>query len=98
MVHIQDFVRAGLYEDEEAVLRDALRYLLRERPDLRIGLAIYRYETEGFSLSRAAALAGVSWAQMKQLLVERGVQLRLGPESMEEAEQEVETLRHHLGS
>jgi hypothetical protein len=42
-------------------------------------------------------LAGVSWAQMKQVLLERGLQPRLGPETQEEAGQEVATLRHHLG-
>jgi predicted HTH domain antitoxin len=97
MISIQDFIRARLYESEEAVIRDALRYLLRERPDLRIALAVYRYEAEGLSLSRAAALAGVSWAQMKQVLLERGLQPRLGPETQEEAGQEVATLRRYFG-
>jgi len=93
MLRARDLVEARLYPSEDDVIRDALRYLLRDRPDLRISLALYRYEHEDISLGKAAALAGVSWAQMKQILLERGIQPRLGPETMEEAEQEVSTLR-----
>ena len=93
MLSVQDLVDARLYSSEDDVIRDALRHLLRGRPDLRISLALYRYEHEEISLGKAAALAGVSWAQMKQIMLERGIQPRLGPETVEEAEQEVNTLR-----
>jgi hypothetical protein len=33
---------------------------------------------------------------MKDILVERGIQPRLGPETMEEAEEEVRTLRDYF--
>jgi len=62
MLKVQDFVKARLYESEDEVIRDALRHLLRARPDLRIQLAVHRYQTEGLSLAKAASLAGVSWA------------------------------------
>jgi predicted HTH domain antitoxin len=55
-----------------------------------------RYKTEGLSLAKAASLAGVSWAQMKDILVERHIQPRLGGETVEEAEQEVQTLRAYF--
>ena len=54
MVTAQDLVEARLYESEDAVIRDALRHLLRARPDLRINLAIHRYQTEEISLAKAA--------------------------------------------
>jgi predicted HTH domain antitoxin len=63
---------------------------------LRIQLAVHRYQTEEISLAKAASLAGVSWAQMKDILVERGIQPRLGPETIEEAEEEVRTLRDYF--
>ncbi len=93
MLNVQDLVAAHLYASEEAVLQDAMRLLLRERSDIRIGLAIYRYEHEDISLAKAAALAGVSWSQMREILIERGVQPRLGPETLEEARAEVQALR-----
>ncbi len=96
MLRVRDFVNARLYSDEESVIQDALRHLLRARPDFRIQLAIYRYQTEEISLAKAASLAGVSWAQMKDILVERAIQPRLGPETVEEAEDEVKALRDHF--
>lgn len=89
----RDFVQARLYSSEEEVVRDALRHLLRARPDARIQLAAYRYQTEGLSLAKAAELAGVSWAQMKEILLEKGIAPRLGPETVEEAEAEAQALR-----
>jgi predicted HTH domain antitoxin len=93
MLQASDFVDAKLYESEEDVIQDALRHLLRARPDLRINLAVHRYETEGLSLAKAASLAGISWAQMKDILAERHIQPRLGVETIEEAEKEAQTLR-----
>jgi predicted HTH domain antitoxin len=91
-----DFVDARLYDSEEDVIQDALRHLLRARPELRIQLAVHRYQTEKLSLAKADSLAGVSWAQMKDILLERGVQPRLGPETLEEAENEVHSLRDYF--
>ncbi len=96
MVRARDFVDASLYQTEEDVVQDALRHLLRARPDLRIRLAVHRYEAESLSVAKAASLAGVSWAQMKDILLEHHVPLRLGAETIEEAEQEVQTLRAYF--
>ena len=96
MMDVQDLVKASLYRSEAEAIQDALRHLLRDRPDLRIGLALYRYEHEGLSLAKAAALAGVSWAQMKEIMLERGIQPRLGAEAVEEAKEEVEVLRRYF--
>ena len=96
MLKARDFVEARLYVSEEDVIRDALRHLLRARPELRIQLAIHRYQSEELSLAKAASLAGVSWAQMKDILLERGVQPRLGPETLEEAQTEAQALRDYL--
>ena len=96
MVQARDFVDAKLYETEEDVIQDALRHLLRARPELRIHLAVYRYTTESLSLATAASLAEVSWAQMKDILIERHIQPRLGAETVAEAEQEVQTLRAYF--
>ncbi|RPI58502.1 MAG: UPF0175 family protein [Chloroflexi bacterium] len=92
----EHFVAAGLYEDDEAVVQDAVRALLTEKPQLRLEVAVHRYRTEDISLAKAAELAGVSWLRMREILLSRGVQLRLGPETKEEALEEVVALRRHL--
>jgi predicted HTH domain antitoxin len=92
----RDFVEARIYESEDDVIRDALRHLLRARPEARIQLAVYRYQTEEISLAKAAELAGVSWPQMREILIEKGITPKLGPETIEEATQEVAALRDFL--
>ncbi|HLF25362.1 MAG TPA: UPF0175 family protein [Anaerolineae bacterium] len=96
MIEPQTLVNAKLYPDENAVIQDALRSLLVEKPQLRVELAIYRYQTEDISVAKAAHLAGMSFDQMKALLVQRGVQLRLGPADDAEARQEVADMQRIL--
>lgn len=62
----------------------------------RIQLAVHAYRTQAISLGKAASMAGGSWARMKDILVEHGVQPRLGPETLEEAQEEVEVLREFM--
>jgi predicted HTH domain antitoxin len=93
MTTIHDLVAARAYDSEEAVVQDALRHLLRARPDLRINLAVHCYQNELISLAQAASEAGVSWAHMREMLLERGIQPYLGLETLEEAEREIAVLR-----
>ena len=97
MLEPQTLVDARLYPSQEAVIQDALRSLLQEKPQLRIELAVHQYQTEDISLAKAAHLAGLSYDGMKTLLVQRGVQLRLGPASEAEIAAEVEVLDQFLG-
>ena len=58
--------------------------------DLRVQLPFIVIKRRRFRWQRFASLAGVSWAQMKNILAGRhGIQPRLGPETLAEAEQEV---------
>jgi predicted HTH domain antitoxin len=92
-IQARDFVEARLYDSEEEVLQEALRHLMQDRPDLRIALAVHRYQNdEDLTLAKAAALAGVSLERMKDTLISRGVPLRLGPATLEEAKAEVAEL------
>lgn len=70
---IEMIVAAGGYEDEDAVVDDALRELLRRRPDLRLSVAIEKYRTGAVSLNRAAELAGVTTEAFKTELTDRGI-------------------------
>ncbi len=88
----RDLVAAHLYPDEGAVIQDALRHLLQDRPDVRIEWAIYLYQREEATLARAAELAGVSFFRMKDLLFEKGIPLLIGPATVEEAQQEVDAI------
>lgn len=96
MLQVKDLVQARLYPDDEAAIRDAVSALLREKPQMRVEVAIYRYQTGEISLGKAAESASVSFEKMREILVNRGIPLRLGPATVEEMVEEIETLRRHL--
>lgn len=89
-------VGAGLYPDESSVIQEAMRILWQEKPQLRIEWAVYQYQTEDISLAKTAAIANISFDQMKQILIERGIQPRLGPETVTEAGEELTALEQAL--
>ena len=92
MLQPQTLVDARLHPNPDAVIQDALRSLLREKPQLRVELALYRYQTEDISLAKGALLAGLSFDSFKALLVQRGIQPRLGPSDEQDARQEIAAL------
>ena len=96
MITPQALVGAGLYPDEQSVIQEALRVLWQERPQLRIEWAIYQYQTQEISLAKAASIANISFDRMKEVLVQRGIQPRLGPETIAEAYQELEVVEQTL--
>jgi len=63
-------VERGLYESKDELLEDAVRTLLRTRPDLRQELAVALYARGRVSLARAAELAGLDQESFKALLQE----------------------------
>lgn len=68
----------GGYEDTDAVVEAAIRELLRRNPDLRLSLAIEKYQSETLSLNRAAEVAGVSAERFKDELEARGYDREAG--------------------
>ncbi len=96
MVTPQGLVQAGLYPDEQTVIQEAMRVLWQERPQLRIDWAVHQYQTRDISLAKAAALSGVCYDRMKEILVQRGIQPRLGPETIAEARQELQVIEQTL--
>jgi predicted HTH domain antitoxin len=96
MITLKSLVSAGLYPDEQSVIKEALRVLWQERPQLRIDWAIYQYQTCDISLSKAAALANVSFDKMKEVLLHHGIQPRLGAETIEDAINEMKIIEQAL--
>lgn len=69
---------AGGFDDADAVVQEALRELLRRRPELRLSVAIEKYRADAVSLNRAAELAGCSAEEFKAELSDRGVEREAG--------------------
>jgi predicted HTH domain antitoxin len=97
LIEPRDLVQAGLYGSEAEVMQAGLAALLDHHPDLRIALAVHLYARDDeWSLAGIAQWAGLTFWEMRDILLSRGVELRLGPATIEEARQEAATLERHL--
>ncbi len=95
MITPHELVEAGLYPDEQSAISEAMRVLWQERPQLRLDWAVHQYQTKEISLAKAASLAGISFDRMKEILLRRGIQPRLGSETVDEMMAEIETAVAH---
>jgi predicted HTH domain antitoxin len=81
---LKQLVKSGLYADERAALRSALRALFQTRPQAKIRMVVSAYKAGDISLGKAAALLGVSQEEMKDILREASVDIYLGPQTVQE--------------
>lgn len=91
----KELVDLGLYKDEQEVIEEGVRHILRSHPEYKIEIAVKRYKEEAVSLGKAADIAGISLEEMKEILKTRGVALK-GPESGEEIKEDAERARRSL--
>jgi predicted HTH domain antitoxin len=82
----------GKYPDKNELMKDALRALLRAKPDLKKDIAVELYRRKEVSLSRAAEIYGSNIEDFKELLKERGVKIEIPHLSTEEIDKEVESI------
>ena len=94
-INPKELVDLGFYEDEQHVIEEGIRHILRDNPEYRIEIAVKRYKEEAVSLGKAADIASVSVEEMKETLRSRGVALK-GPESKEEINGDAERARRAL--
>ncbi|AWB27137.1 UPF0175 family protein [Halococcoides cellulosivorans] len=76
MIDVDDTIdglrEVGAYDTDAEVIEDAIRTLLRTKPELRTELAVEQYRSGGVSLNRAAETAGMSPTAFRELLADRG--------------------------
>ena len=86
---ICQLVRFGLFSDEQAVLRSALRALFQSQPQIRQKMIIRAYTAGEISLGKAAEIIGISSEEMKDILSESGAEIHLGPRTIDELYQDI---------
>ena len=87
-------VDAGVFENKSDAIRHVLREYFEEHPNERVAAAIALYERGDVTLGTAARLADCNRFEMRDLLREEGVELRIGPADMADAREEIETARN----
>jgi predicted HTH domain antitoxin len=89
---IEGAVKAGIFENKSDAIRHVLCGYVEEHQNARIAAAVSLYEDGEITLGTAARLAGVNRFEMRDVLREEGVDLRVGPEHMA-AEEAIESAR-----
>ena len=87
-------IRAGIYKSKEEGISEAVRTLLQIHPRYKIEIGIQSYQNEPISLGKAAEIAGVCWEEMREIMVNREIPLRLGPSTIEEVEKEIKAIEN----
>ena len=77
----------------EEVISEAVMLFLRVNKELREKVAVELYKEGKISLGKACEISGLSYEEMKALLLREGIHIRRGPESVEELRKKAE----HLG-
>ncbi|EMA61465.1 UPF0175 family protein [Halorubrum lipolyticum] len=90
---IDGAVEAGIFENKSDAIRHVIREYFESNPDARIAAAVSLYADETITLGTAARLAGVDRFEMRDIIREEGVELRIGPEDMADARSEIDTAR-----
>ncbi len=80
------------YPDKKEVMKDALRALLRAKPELKKEVAVELFRNGTVSLSRAAEIYGSNVEDFKELLKERGIKIEIPHIPTEEIDKEVESI------
>lgn len=90
---IEGAVSSGVFESKSDALRHFAREYFADHPNERIAAAVSRYEKGDITLGAAARLADVSRFEMRDILHEHGVEVRIGLMDEADAEYEAEAAR-----
>jgi predicted HTH domain antitoxin len=91
---IEGAMKAGILENMSDAIRHVLREYFAEHGNDRIAAAVALYSEGDITLGTAARLADVIHFEMRDLLREEDVELRVCPEDMADAREEVDTARN----
>ena len=83
-------VKTGRYPNRDEVSNDALRSLMKEKPELRKDIAVELYKNDDISLSKAAEISEMHVEDFKEILEREGVKIKLPEISSSELDEEVD--------
>jgi len=82
----------GGYPGKRELIEDALRALIREKPELKMDTAVELYKRGEVSLSRAAEICGLNIEDFRELLKSRGIKVAVPTISRDEIDEEVKRI------
>ncbi len=87
-------VEAGVYPSKEELLEEAIRALLRSRPELRQAMAVALYRQGRVSLARAAEIAGLNQEAFKALIQDLNIPYEVPPIGTRAVHEETKRLHY----
>lgn len=90
---IEGAVKAGVFENKSDAIRHVLREYFEEHENDRIAAAVALYREGSITLGTAARLADVNRFEMRDILREEDIELRVGPKDMADAREEIDAAR-----
>jgi len=85
-------VDVGKYPSKDELMKDALRALLRAKPELKRDVAVELYKKGAVSLPRATEICGSNMEDFKELLKEREIKIEVFYIPVEEIDKEMESI------
>lgn len=84
------FLVPKYYKNEEDLLEEAFRIIIRNNPRIRVDLAVEFYMNKKASLSKAAEIAGVTTIEFKEVLADRGIKREIEGDEITEIDHKIE--------
>lgn len=90
------YVMSGYFDNRSELIREAMREFLEKLKQNGMNIAIDLYRKEKVSLGKAAEIAGIGYEKMKEILIERGISIRRGPQTTNELISEYKIVKEIL--
>ncbi len=90
---IDALVSSGYYSSKSDVVKDALRTMLRTRPDLKVAIAIEMYRKNDVSIGRGAEISGLTTVEFKEIFKDRGFKRILETEKSEKMDRAIKKIK-----
>ena len=92
-MEIAAIVRAGLFENREQALQEAITTWLAVKPNIRLEAAIELFKEGEVTLVRAAEIAGLNRWIFQDILIQRNIKIIVEADSIEKLEEKVKEIR-----
>lgn len=94
---IDELVKSGYYSSKSDVVKDALRYMLSNKKNLRLAAAVGLYKKGEVTLGKAAEIADVGIIEFKDKLKEYGIKRIIEAESTPKMDSAIEKIKSRYG-
>lgn len=94
---IDMLVKSGYYSSKSDVVKDALRIMIRSRPELRIAVAVELFKEGKVSIGKAAEIAGMTVIEFKDALKDRRIKRVIKAEKTKEMDKAIAKIKRKYG-